>query len=304
MSNLQKSILATVAYFDIFDYPLTLSELWQWQYAFGSGQEASLGEIYSSLNDLPGLESADGFYFLSGRQAIVRTRLNRYNLAEDKFVWAKRAVWLLSKLPFIRLAAICNTLGYSNARKESDIDLFIITARNRIWTARLFATFLFQFFGWRPMPNKEQNKICLSFFVSEDNLDLKIATRGDSDVYFHFWLTTLLPMYDQGGHYLNLLKANDWLKRYLPNHQEHFSSQRRKIKPRFSVVKKLGEYQPQALENLYAYMQFQFMNKKLKEMANRDSRVMITNRILKFHPIDRREEYEELWRRKIANLFI
>ncbi|MFH1173136.1 MAG: hypothetical protein V1692_01235 [bacterium] len=302
MSNFQKSILATVAYFDIFDYPLTLAELWQWHYGFGSGGEASLAEIESVLADLPGLASFNGFYFLSGRQAIVSTRLARYNIAEDKFVWARRAVWLLSKLPFIRLVTICNTLSYSNARAESDIDLFVITAKNRIWTARLFSIFIFQFLGWRPSPGRQQNKICLSFFTAEDNLDLRVATRGDNDIYFHFWLATLLPLYDAGGYYDSLLKANSWLKGYLPNVLGVELSQRRKIKPCFSLAKKLLEYQPIFLEKIYAYLQFTFMGQKLKKMINQDTRVMVTNRILKFHPVDRREEYEQLWRRKIANL--
>lgn len=303
MSNLGKSILATLAFFDIFDYPLTLMELWQWLYGFGNGETISLATVNEilTLGDLNNqIETKDGFYFLAGRQMIVKTRLARYNIAEDKFVWAKRAGWLLSKLPFIRLVAVCNTLAYSNSRPEADIDFFIVTAKNRIWTARLISVFLFQFLGWRPMPGKQQNKICLSFFVSEDGLDLQPATLGKEDVYFHFWLGTLLPLYDQGGYYQRLLEANGWVKNYLPNLQEHITNQRRKVKPSFSLIKKIMELHTDWLENFYGFLQLKLLNKKLKAMMNKDTRVLINNQMLKFHPVDRREEYEELWRRKLA----
>lgn len=306
MSTLQKSILATLAFFDIFDYPLTLMELWQWLYSFGDGETISLAAVNEilTLGDLNNqIETKDGFYFLAGRSMIVAKRLERYNIAEDKFVWAKRAAWILGKLPFIRLVAVCNTLAYGNSRPEADIDFFIVTAKNRLWTARLISVFLFQFLGWRPMPEKQQNKICLSFFVSEEDLNLKKATLGDNDAYFHFWLGTLLPIYDQGGYYHRLLEANSWVKNYLPNLQEHILNQRRVVRPSFSLIKKIMEIHTDWLEKFYKYIQLKFMNKKLKELANKDSRVIVNNQMLKFHPVDRREEYGELWRRKLAAIF-
>ncbi len=46
------------------------------------------------------------------------------------------------------------------------------------------------------------------------------------------------------------------------------------------------------------------VNKNLKEMANRDSRVVITDKILKFHANDRREEYKQKWIKRINELGI
>ncbi len=296
MSTLQKSIIATLAFFDIFDYPLTLLELWRWSYGF----EASLAEVEEILSSLVGVENQSGFYFLAGRSAIVKTRLDKYNIAEDKFVWARRAAWLLGKLPFIRLVAVCNTLAYNNSRPEADIDFFIVTAKNRIWTARLINVFLFQFLGWRPTAEKRQNKICLSFFVSEDGLNLQPAVLGEEDVYFHFWLATLLPLYDQGGYYQKFLAANKWLKNYLPNSQEYILNQRRMVRPSFSLIKKILELHPNWLEKFYKYWQLKLLNKKLKALMNQGTSVMVSDKILKFHPIDKRKEYGELWRRKLA----
>ncbi len=303
MSTLQKSLVATLAFFDIFDYPLTLMELWQWLYSFGNGEEISLAAINEilTLGDLGGqVETKDGFYFLAGRQMIVKKRLERYNIAEDKFIWAKSAAWLLSKLPFIRLVAVCNTLAYGNSRPEADIDFFIITAKNRIWTARLISVFLFQFFGWRPTSEKRQNKICLSFFVSEDGLNLQPAALGNEDVYFHFWLATLLPLYDQGGYYQKFLTANEWLKNYLPNVQPYYLNKKRAIKPSFSLFKKIMELHTDWLEKFYKFWQLKLLNKKLKALMNQGTSVMVSDTILKFHPIDKRKEYEEIWRRQLA----
>jgi hypothetical protein len=44
------------------------------------------------------------------------------------------------------------------------------------------------------------------------------------------------------------------------------------------------------------------MPSKLKEMANKDSRVITSDSILKFHENDRREEYKNKWIQRISEL--
>ena len=49
----------------------------------------------------------------------------------------------IQTVPFIKMVAVCNTLGYDNAAKDSDIDLFIIAKRGRLFIVRFYSSTVF-----------------------------------------------------------------------------------------------------------------------------------------------------------------
>ena len=170
LSFIELFILNTIVYFDLFDYPLTLNEIHVNLYTGGmEGPALTLAEIEECLQNSPKLKkiiaTQSGFYFLKKRKEIIQTRLERYNLADKKFQIALRAVRIFKYLPFIKLVAVCNNLGYANAREESDIDLFVITAKNRLWFVRFFLIAIIYALGLRPPKAKVKDKICLSYYV-------------------------------------------------------------------------------------------------------------------------------------------
>ena len=67
-NKLEKSILETVAYFDIFSYPLTLVEIWKWLFLKeANGLFISLNKIEEIIKNSEAiktlLEYKQGFYF-------------------------------------------------------------------------------------------------------------------------------------------------------------------------------------------------------------------------------------------------
>jgi len=303
-NNLEKSILETVAYFDIFDYPLTVVELWKWLYQSGRGEERSdISEILDILensvriNSLVG--SRRGFYFLRGREAIVELRQARYNLAEKKFRRALRVGFFLKRLPGIKMIAVCNSLAWSNAGEESDIDLFIVTKKGKIWTTRFWAAGLLKIFGLRPSEKTTKNKICLSFFADEENLNFEKISLGQPDIYLIHWIAQIAPIYDAGGIYQKFLEANSWIKKYLPNYFGVEPSRRRRLGRPKLALNFFGWG-----EGLFRRIQLRAMPAKLREMANIDSRVIVNNSMLKFHANDRRAEYRDKWAKQVSKLAI
>jgi hypothetical protein len=168
-------IFNTLIYFDLFDYPLTLLEIHQYLYTGGmEGSSYTLLEIEDCLNNSENLKkiigNKNGFYFIQSREKIIEMRQKRYVLAEYKFKLARRAIQIFKYLPFIKLVAVCNNLAYLNAKKDSDIDLFVIIAKNRLWLSRFFLIIIITLLGLRPPKEKAKDKICLSFYVTEDNI--------------------------------------------------------------------------------------------------------------------------------------
>lgn len=297
-NNLEKSILATIAYFDIFDYPLTITEIWKWLYLEKAEENSpTIGEIWKILENSQLLKSlvqnSRGFYFLKNREGLLTTREERYVLAFKKLKRAKRIAGVLKFIPGIKMIAICNSLAWTNAREESDIDFFIVTDKSKIWTARFWAAGFLQIFGMRPSKKNNKDKICLSFFVSEDSLNLESLALGIPDIYLVYWIAQIAPLFDCGGIYNRFWRVNDWIKKFLPN---VFSRE---------GTDKVSENRPTKIglgENFFRWLQIKMLPENLKEMANRDSRVVITDKILKFHANDRREEYKKMWEEKIAEL--
>jgi hypothetical protein len=310
-SELDKRILKTLIYFDLFNFPLTSWEIWKWLLN-DTGQkvfQVELLEVIQALEQGEYLKNKltfrKGFYYLRGRDRIVEERLDKYIYAWQKFRIVRRVAGLLKMIPFIKLIAVCNDLAYFNAPEESDLDFFIITAKNRIWTTRFAAVLLTKLFGLRPSPKSKKNKICLSVYVSEDKLNLEDLKISADDLHFAYWLENLIPVYDSGGYYQKLREANIWIGNYLPQRIAYDSNFRQRVNEggfcRF--IKKLSRYLVlNADEKIYRWYQKRKFSEKIKELLNLDTRVVVNDNILKFHTNDNRLEVGLKFKQKCGEL--
>ena len=306
MSNLEKSILSTIVYFDVFNYPLTLVEIWRWLFVDSELKNPRTEERFRIFDVQEILDKSEflrarinskqGFYFLKDRDEIINLRKEKYDFAERKFNRVIKIIKIVRHFPFIKMMAVCNTLAYSNCRDEGDIDLFIICEKNHIWQTRFFVTGLLKILGLRPEPDKTKDKICPSFFISEDNLNLE-KIKIDDDMYLIYWISQVFPVYDQ-GYYEKFLSANSWINKYIPNVFDVKPSLRRKVydikafryifRPFFSLFS----------ENFCRHYQLKVLPENLKKMANKDTRVVVNDQMLKFHDNDGREKFKKMFLEK------
>ena len=227
-------------------------------------------------------------------------------MSDKKFKIALRAIKLFKYFTFIKLIAVCNNLAWSNARKQSDIDLFIITNKKRIWLVRFWSIILISLLGLRPPKEKVEDKLCLSFYTTEENLDLSKIKISAEDIYLVFWLATLRPVYERDDFYNKLIKANSWLEKYLPHWQAQKFGYRYKVEDnkfnRFIYKSKefvWGGFLGDWLEKIFKNIQLKLMSQKKKDLAvTDDTRVIISETMLKFHDNDRRLEYMKLFEQK------
>jgi hypothetical protein len=308
-------ILNTVTYFDLFDYPLTLNEIHQYLYTGGmQGGDFSVLEIEDCLKTSEFLQKTiaanRGFYFLKDREAVINTRLERYNLTNQKYKLALRAVRIFKYLPFIKLVAVCNSLGINNAKEESDIDFFIITETNRIWITRLILMAVTFVMGLRAPKEKTKDKICLSYYVTTDHLDISDTRILNDDVHMVLWLAGFIPVYEREGYYDKFYQANPWLKKYLPNWEPIQAGQRRRLDSHaFSrFIHSVGEFLGQREYGDYfdyqaKRLQQKFMSQHKRDIAVREKNwVIMKDDILKFHTNDRRQHYLQLFEDKINSI--
>ncbi|MDP3985701.1 MAG: hypothetical protein Q8P82_02970 [bacterium] len=284
-----QELLRTLAYFDLFEYPLTTFEVWK---LLRSDAAASLEEVCGALDAAKNqglLETEQGFWCIAGRKEIVGVRQARYMIAERK---DRRAIWatrFLKLVPGIRMVAIVNTLALSHARDGSDIDFFIITRPGALWSSRFWGVLPFKLLGLRPRIGQERDLFCFSFFATETALDFSRFRIAEEDPYLMYWVASMIPLYDPDGLMEAVWDTNSWVQPLLPNAWPAAPGVGRHISGRAARYV-LGDKKTSIFEGLARAIQMLMLPSTLTALMNVDGRVIVTDEILKLHTNDRREE--------------
>lgn len=289
---LEDRIINALVFFDLFDYPLTLGEL---EY-YLPGEKAPKTELQNILNDDDRIRHIEGYYFLKDRAEIVSLRENRTVIAQKYWKKVRRFLPLIQCIPYVRMVAVCNTLAFNSPTSESDIDLFIVTKRGKLFLARTLVTILFSLLGVRRHGNKIAGRFCLSFFVSEDALNLQTIHNSPHDVYLPYWMLSLKPLYGQRT-YKQFIAANTWFHDYFPGRIFTEDALFWKQNIFFRAIARMKELILNVgigtlLENSIKKMQMKRHHKNLKHLGPEAS-VVVNEKMLKFHNVDRRNEFTE-----------
>ena len=293
--SLSSAIKKIIVFFDLFDYPLTVFEIYTYL-----EDKYSLDDIFSALKSLETVfENKHDFYFLKDRLQLVKLRQARYNYSVRKLKIAKRYAQIFGFFPFVKVVTLANVIGAHNMRDEGDIDFFIITTRGRIWLTRLFCTGLTKILNKRPTKNNKREKICLSFYISEDSLNLDDLKIKPTDPYFEYWLKTMILLYNKDRVYENFLKANN-LRAEQINNQIVGSS-----------CKLLGHYSENIqnciffdyLEKIFKKWQLKIMPIALKKIRVDSQGKFINDKILKLYWRDRNAEILDKFNYELNRIF-
>src|SRR3989338_1149188 len=222
--NLRQAILATLAYHDIFDYPLTIEEIHQYLIG-GKASLKSVEKVLNRLTDDKKISRRRGYYYLRNHIGLVNRRLQRKKYSKFKFKKALFFANLLKIIPTLKLVAISAALAMENSHKDDDIDLILVTSKGTLWTTRFLANILLFPFKRKPQPQltinhspSTNNKACLNIFLDESSLKI-----SDQNLYTAHETCQMKPIWDRDGTYSRLVSANNWVKKFLPNWQTCYS---------------------------------------------------------------------------------
>jgi len=303
--SLQKSIRSTLCFFDLFDYPLAFEELKFYLLSSGNFTDEELKEALSKDD---AVVFRDGFYCLKGSEGHINSRKVRSVIAVNYFKKLHRFLPFIRLVPFVKMVSVCNTLAIGCPTAKSDIDLFIISKRNRIFIVRTFTTILFHLLGVRRHGEKVAGRFCLSFFVSDEKLDLSDLLKGNDDVYFMYWFRTLRPIYGEKT-FLEFLGKNKWSEKYFfdginANGRKESSFWADSVFfSIFRVISEfvLGGFLGDILESVLSKKHLKRHQKKSVDLQG-ESSVVVNKYMLKYHNVDRRAEYKQRFFDKLRSL--
>jgi hypothetical protein len=216
---------------------------------------------------------------------------------------ARRVARWLSMLPGVRFIALANTTALGHARDEGDLDFFIIVRAGSIWTMRLLGGLPFRVLRMTPRPGCERDAVCLSYFIADDALDLSSHQLVGDDPYFRSWFLSLLPLYDDGVSQA-FWEANASIRARFPFAGRWIIPPDLSVgtaRARTTTSKTVGSIFS-FIESISRCLQQRWFPPSIRERMNRDTTVIVNDRVLKFHTNDGRmmyrEKYEELCRKR------
>jgi hypothetical protein len=204
MTTRELAIARSVIYASLFDYPVTLDQLHRT--LLESDQSAAeILAVYDGsqiLQDI--IDYRDGFFFPAGRGDLVAERKQREARSHAFLRRHERMLRLLCAIPYTRLVALSGSVAHLNLEPNGDLDLFVITKGQRVWTVTVAVLLLAKLLQRRRV-------VCANFVVADSHLALEQQDLFTANQVIH-----LRPLV--GAEILEAFTAaNPFVKRTYPN---------------------------------------------------------------------------------------
>lgn len=304
-ANLRDAILLSLSYLDAVGVAPTAYEVWRCLPRY----QASYGEVYRVLRSDPLLRTLlhrDRGHVSLQSDEHIDERLQRGKYSERKWRRARSTAAALSLVPFVTSVSVANTVATGTARAESDVDLLITVKPGRMWTARLLATGVAFAMGRFRHGQRVADRMCLSFYLADDALDLAPLALDGDDPYLAHWAGSLGTIWERRDATTlgeRLFSANPWITQLMPNMAPQQPADRRRVPPlidrltrplRSLTERLLSGTRGTKLEQRLRARQLRRMEKFApSEIRTSTQHIVISDSVLKFHEQDRRTWFRE-----------
>jgi hypothetical protein len=198
------SILKTLAYFDIFHYPLYREEIRQ--FLDQPADEHIVDQWLDYLVAAKRIYRYHDLYSLQNNQLLGLRRKEGNQRAEVLLKRAQRIGRFLYRFPYVRAIGISGSLSKYFADEKADIDFFIITRSNRLWIAR---TFMFLFIKFATLLGR-RHLYCLNYYIDENAFRLE-----EQNIFVAIELKTIIPV--TGNTTMqDFFQSNEWADTWFP----------------------------------------------------------------------------------------
>ena len=318
MTHLEKSVLATLVYYDVLDRPLNGWEIFKYgincQKTGAAPEDGGLSPSFLSpfcnalensreLKEL--ISEKNGLYFLRGREGIVEERIERQKIADKKWKKARRVIYFLQLIPFIKLIMVSGSLAMNNTKDKSDIDLLIVSKFGRIWTCRGLTTLFIHLIGQRRHNNLTKNRFCLNHYLTDKSLKIPFQSLYNAQTY-----ARLTPIWEEKPPFLyrKFQEENSWVGDYLLFYPLAKKGYLRSVKTSYllgffrkAIESILDNKVGDKLELLLK--RFQEGRIKKDPLTNqKGGRVFFNDEQLEFHPVSPEKLILEKYNQKIRQL--
>lgn len=214
---LKKCVFNTLVYYDCFDYPLSLFEIWKHLLLDDEEGADFRHDLFSVATVVDGLVREGkvvcqrGMYVLAGRETLVPQRLREEKISVQKLRRARRLIAWLRFVPFVRMIGITGSLAMKKSEPQSDWDFFVVLSAGHMWLGRTWLTSFLHLLGKRRHGRWIENRACLNYYLSDRHLEI-----SSKDLFSAHEYRFLIPVFDSGV-FRRFEIANRWIATRKPN---------------------------------------------------------------------------------------
>lgn len=274
-------LLKTLAYAYSQKRLLTIEEIHRYQIE----TNYTLEEIKSELPKIPQVKVQNALYGLEYNfENMIALRHEKGRESIRRYRRVIKYARLLISIPYIKGIFLAGSSSFStgNAKKSSDIDIFIVTNPNRMWFARFWLTIITQILGVRRAGELEENRFCLNHYITANNLE-----RLDHTLYAAQLYSDYIAIGAESHSILqDFWKVNAWRQNYLSQATGR----------EYPILSQLQPYPIKFwLEKFFNHFSIDFWNyiakliqrQKIKSnsiQSNPHNRIQVDDQELEFHP--------------------
>lgn len=279
------AIKKTLAYRSIFKYPLSLYQLKTFLISDREHKNKTFSEAVEHLLNRGFIKEKNKKYFLPGIKTVEWEEKKKL---ADKMIRKNEGVLkIIGRVPWVKMLAITGSLAAYNPDSASDIDVFIISSKNRVWITRLFVTLILKAMKKFPGTDGEKGKICTNLFMDSKEFAWQKDKRN---IFIAHDIVLMQPIIDKENTYLKFLNANNWVREYF----SHFPIEQVGVKTKRSF---LTSPVVDLLEDKLMFLQINHMKSKL-------TTEIVTKYLIHFNKNDNAPKILESYDKVLANRHI
>lgn len=198
--KMEKAVLKTLIYADIFDHPLKAWEIHKWLI----GKKCDMTGVEKALQRLINKKQVvykNGLFALSGREHLLKKtaelKFSQQNIASLKIFQSG-----IRLIPWVKLVGLCGDWRMKRTFRKDPVRLFIVTSKNKLGASKMLVEAIL----------RGTEKICLGKIVEESELGYE-----EKNLYQAVAVLKMQPIWQRDHCYSKYLRENSWAFNFLPN---------------------------------------------------------------------------------------
>lgn len=256
---MKNALIGTISYFLKYDYAPTFGEVYTF-YPKKISRNALFSKLTLLLKEkkiialLKDYHDNANRYTIQGYSTILKSSKSKIQIAKSKRKKIGGYLRVLSKLPQIEFVGLSGTVAMGNSEKGDDIDLFIISSRGRLFTARAIVLVLAEIIGKRRQRRGllVKDMICPNLFFDGSDSVIPKAKRTERVAREILQMKAILVKNDRDKQFLY---ENQWIYRFFPNARR--VRQYKAVRSAIVLPKAVGDW----VEELFKDIQLFFINR-------------------------------------------
>lgn len=309
IKKISNEVFKVFQYFSFFNYSPTFDEIYTFLPRKTSKKQLQKVILNLKHNNKLIYIKICHRYILPQYSKNIKNQISKIKNSQKKLENCRFKIYinLLSLFPQIKLVGLSGSIAMMNAKKEDDIDLFIICAKNRLFTGRFIALVLAQILGlrrsfrinqknpadigldqklYRSDKSDVSDKVCLNLFFDERVLSVPKFKQTE---YVAHEVLQMKSIINKNYTYEKFLYTNQWVLSFFPNAAK-ISNFKFVIFNQFQISEfknsKLNKNLKLKIENLGNWLEIHLKRFQLKLIKKHQTTELITDTQLWFHPED------------------